>query len=429
MVRSFSPNARRYLVFTALNAVSWNASNLTFNLYLHSLGYQQGFIGWLNGLPSLVVLCCGLPIGIVASRVGYRRFMVVGSFLGAVAALGLGLGSARLALVSFSLIGGLAMALSWVVGAPMMMAISTKDERVFLFSVQQAVMMGSGFVGSLLAGFVPELAAGLLEVDSASTIPLRLTYLVGASFNLLAIIPIVGMGQVKGNEGVAPEAWFRSLPSSRRELGLFARILGPSALISFGAGAMVVFFQLFFRLGFGLSPGSMGILFAWSSVVTAVATLASPILAGRLGKVRTIVVTQLISIPFLLLLAYSRNLPAVIVAYYFRQALMNMSGPLQTTFGLELVREGQRATLTSLQAMLGSLGRGGLGPIVSGYLQERSGGEFTLAFTMTTGCYVVGTSLFFLFFRGFERRPSPAERATPNKLLPPGATGRAAGPG
>ena len=44
----------------------------------------------------------------------------------------------------------------------------------------------------------------------------------------------------------------------------------------------------------------------------------------------------------------------MVVAYYVRNVLMNMSGPLQTIFGLELVRDEQRATLTSLSAMLGS---------------------------------------------------------------------------
>ena len=51
-VRSFSPTARRFLTFTALNAVAWSAFSLTFNLYLHSLGYGPGFIGEMNGLSA-----------------------------------------------------------------------------------------------------------------------------------------------------------------------------------------------------------------------------------------------------------------------------------------------------------------------------------------------------------------------------------------
>lgn len=408
MIREFSPNARRYLVFTALNSVSWSTFSLSFNLYIHSLGYQQDFIGLLNGLPSIVILALGLPIGMAADRYGYLRFLVAGSALSAAASVGLGLNSARSALLGFSVLGGLGGAMSWVIGAPMLMAISTKEERVFLFSVQSALMMGAGFVGSLMAGAMPEMLAGLYGVASTATSPLRFTYLTGASFNLLAVIPILRMTQVKNGAAVAAGERPRPLPSSWAELGLFLKLLGPSALISFGAGAMVVFFQLFFNLRFHLNPGRIGVLFALSSVVTAAATLVSPIVARRLGRVRTIVWTQLASIPFLLLLAYSFYLPAVVGAYYVRSALMNMAGPLQTTFGLEQVRDDQRATLTSLNAMLGSLGRGGLGPIVSGYLQVRSG--FSLAFTMTTVCYVVGSLLFYGFFRNAERLPGSAPR-------------------
>ena len=189
---------------------------------------------------------------------------------------------------------------------------------------------------------------------------------------------------------------------------------------------MVVFFQLFFNLRFHLNPGSIGILFAFSAVVTAVATLVSPIVAKRLGKVRTIVFTQMASIPFLLLLAYSYNLATVAVAYYLRNALMNMSSPLQQTFGLEQVKEGQRATLTSLSAMLGNLGRGGLGPVVSGYLQVKSG--FTLAFTMTAVCYVIGSVLYYLFFRNVERRPGRVSRGRGGLGAAPPASGGSPAP-
>lgn len=422
-------------MFTALNSVAWSAFNLSFNLYIHSLGYQQDFIGLLNGVPSVVILIVGLPIGVLADRYGYLRFLVAGSVLTAVTGFGLGLSSGQAALLTFAILGGLGASLSWVIGAPMMMAISTKEERVFLFSVQSALMMGAGFIGSLMAGFVPEVAARYMGLISTDTTPLRITYLIGASFNLLAVIPILRMTQVKGNgasgtqaggaggppanDGASASAGsgagpgllallrrsLGALPAfTRRDAGLFAKLLLPSALISFGAGAMVVFFQLFFNMRFDLKPGVIGVIFAFSSVVTALATLISPILAARLGKVRTVVYTQLASIPFLLLLAYSYNLPAVIVAYYCRNALMNMAGPLQTTFGLEQVKEGHRATLTSLQAMLGNLGRGGLGPIASGYIQVSSG--FGMAFTMTSICYVIGSLLYYGFFRRFE--PAPA---------------------
>ncbi|HEY8531964.1 MAG TPA: MFS transporter, partial [Limnochorda sp.] len=122
---------------------------------------------------------------------------------------------------------------------------------------------------------------------------------------------------------------------------------------------------------------------------------------------------QLASIPFLLLMAYSYHLPLVVGAYYMRHILMNMSWPVADAFILEQVRPDQRATLTSLDTMLGSLGRGGLGPVVSGWMQMRW--DFTGAFTLTTVAYVVGALLFYLFFHGVEEpetAPAPVTTAT-----------------
>ncbi|BAS28364.1 MFS transporter [Limnochorda pilosa] len=410
---TFSPTARAYLAYTLFNSISFNMLNLVFNLYLHSLGHPRDFIGLVNGVPSIAVLILGLPIGMAADRYGYRRFLVAGAVLNVVALGGMVAGGNGEALMGFSVLRGLAWALTWVLGPPLLMSESTEENRVHLFSLQFAIMMGSGFLGSLLAGFLPEALASAWSVAPDGPGPLRATFAVAVAFMALAVVPAFLV-----REGPHPEQG-SPLPRTAQEALLFVHLLLPSALVSFGAGAMVVFFQLFFSLRFGMAPAEMGILFALAAVVTAAATLATPQLSSRLGKVRTVVVTELASIPFLLVLSYSYSLPWVIAAYYVRQALMNMGAPAQTAFLMEQVRPDQRATLTSLNAMLGSLGRGGLGPVVSGWMQVRW--DFTGAFTLTTVLYVLGSMLFYLFFRNVRETAAGG-------LTPPAVPGGAALP-
>ncbi|MDI3317735.1 MAG: MFS transporter [Bacillota bacterium] len=417
-IARFSPSARAYLLYSLLTSLSWNMFNLVFNLYIHALGYGPDFVGLLNGLPSVAVLLLGLPVGLAADRLGYRPFLLAGTVLNLVATAGLGLAHGSLELIVLSALTGAAGALSWVIGAPMMAAYSSPEERVYLFSVNESIMFGSGLAGSLLAGAVPAYAAARLGQRSTDALPLQLAFGLIDLFNLLALWPALRIGlepRSDGSPSAAPAgaprlAWRDLLPADREEARTFARLLLPEALIAFGAGAMVVFFQLYFYLEFGLDTSRIGLLFGFSSVVTAAATLVAPVLAERWGAVRTVVGTQLASLPFLAILAYSRDLRWVVVAYYARNALMNMSMPVQTTFALEQVSERRRATLTSLNAMLGSLGRGGLGPLASGYLQLHSG--FSGAFTLTIACYLVGTLLFGWFFRGRgggrpARKPAP----------------------
>lgn len=422
IVRGFSRNAKLYMVFTVVNSVSFSIFNLVFNLYIYSLGYRQDFIGVLNALPSIAILALGLPVGMAADRYGYKPFLVAGAIITAISTLGMGLFAGAWPLMFFSLLGGVAGAMSWVIGAPMMMQNSAPEERVYLFSVNFALMMGSGLIGSLVAGTLPEVFGGWLGVGSNTTLPLRFAFLSMTFFNIIAIIPIAMLesprraaGEGRGESSVMEASGgqraeeerhglaglLQSLPQTPEDRRLFLKLIMPSAIIGFGAGAMVVFFQLFFNLKFKLSPGSIGIIFALSSVVTGLASLAAPVLAKRWGKVRTVVWTELASIPFLLILAYSDSLWLVIGAFYVRSALMNMGGPVGSTFSMEMVKENQRATLTSLGAMLGSLGRGGLGPLASGFLQTQSG--FGLAFTLTTATYVLAAGLFYYFFRDAER--------------------------
>lgn len=408
-VTNLGPNAWRFLLFSTFSSVGWSMFNLNFNLYLYALGYKQDFIGILNGLPSLAILALGLPIGMMADRKGYVKFLIAGAVLTTLSSLGLALSVTRSALLLYSFLSGLAGAASWVVGAPFLMSISKPEERVYLFSVQSAIMMGTGFFGSLLAGAVPDYLAGRWGVSSTAVMPLRMALLINVLFALLGTLTLLGMKESKPGASATPgQRTTHPLPRTGKELVLFIKLLGPQAMVALGAGAMVTFFQLFFNLRFGMEPGKIGTVFAFSSVTTMLATLVAPLLSGRLGRVRTVVVTELLSIPFLLTLAYSANVGMVVSSYYLRTALMNMAGPIQQTFVLEQVDERQRATLTSLGAMLGSLGRGGIGPIISGYLQVVSG--FSLAFTFTTICYVIGALLFWFFFRKADGAPPASLR-------------------
>ncbi|HEY8530613.1 MAG TPA: MFS transporter [Limnochorda sp.] len=402
-----TPTARAYLAYTLFNSIGFAMLGLVFNLYLHSLGHNRELIGLVNGVPAITVLLVGLPVGIWADRIGYRPFLVAGALLDVVALGGMAYWAEPLPLLAFSILRGVAWACTWVLGAPLLMAESTPENRVQLFALNSALTLGAGPVGSLLGGFLPEALGKAWQLSPNAPEPLRATFAVAIAFLALAVLPTLFIRSQKRLARGSP------LPRTREEVLLFARLLLPGALVSFGAGAMVVFFQLFFSIRFGMEPGAMGVIFALASVATAVATLLTPSLSRRLGKVRTVVVTQLASIPFLLLLTYSHHLPLVVGAYYMRHILMNMSWPVGDAFILEQVRPEQRATLTSLDTMLGSLGRGGLGPVVSGWMQMRW--DFTGAFTLTTVAYVAGALLFYLFFRKAEepeRAPAPVTTAT-----------------
>jgi len=401
-VREFHPNAKYYLLCGFIAAIARSIFQVAFNLFVYELGYRQDFIGYLNGIPSLAMLIFALPTSFAVNRVGYKKPAIIGRILSIIGLLGIPLTDSKVLLVVFRFLDGIGATFIWAVGVPLLMRYSNEDNRVFLFSVNSALQMGSAFLGSIMGGVIPEIAGRIASVSPKGIVPLRATLFISVLFIIVSIIPMTLLKEerkIKTREA-SYSALVMALPRDKKDMAVFAKVLFPATLTAFGAGAMVPFFQLFFSLRFNMSTASIGVIFALSGIVSGVVTLAAPVLAGKFGKVKLIAATQLASIPFLLTLAHSLNPRAVVVSYYLRHAFMNMCGPVETTFFLEQVREEQRATLHSLRGMLDSLVRGGLAPFASGILQVKGG--FPLAFSMTAMCYFISTLIFYYFFKSAE---------------------------
>lgn len=134
---------------------------------------------------------------------------------------------------------------------------------------------------------------------------------------------------------------------------------------------------------------------AWGSLAMGVGLLVAPPLADRMGKLRLVVVTQGLSIPFMILLGFSPIFSLSAMAYYIRMALMNMSSPIYQNFVLERVKPDDRATVASLHSMVWSFGRS-FSPSISGMLQVSYG--FGPPFMIAISLYAVAIFLYWLFW-------------------------------
>ncbi|HOT60530.1 MAG TPA: MFS transporter, partial [Spirochaetales bacterium] len=125
------------------------------------------------------------------------------------------------------------------------------------------------------------------------------------------------------------------------------------------------------------------------------------IIARRIGKERTIFFTQIISIPFILVLTYLHFIPAVIIAFLIRQGLMNMSSPINDNFALEMVPHEQQHLMNALK-MLNWTGSWMVSARISGNMIDNYG--FAPSFTLTAVLYAVSSGLFWLFF--LKKKPA-----------------------
>ncbi len=396
-LRQFGSNARLYLGYTFLSGLGFAVYRLFFNLYVLALGYEPAFLGVLVGLPALVATLFAVPAGLLGDRFGHRKLLLCALGLVALSLLMIVIFPTRAALLAFGVGFGLSRTLMDVVNAPFMAAHSGDAERTHLFSVQFSARTLSGFFGSLVAGALPALFAVLLGVEGGDPAVYRGTLLVGAFIFLASALPLLRLNI----QSPLPTARVRSsrsrlhLPQGLRPSRSMLRLIAPHVVVGLGAGALIPFMNVFFKTQFAVSDSLLGALFAGQSLFIGLATLLGPILAERLGKVRTVVFTQVLSIPFLIVLGFAPFLAPAGVAFLFRAGLMNLGNPLYFAFAMEQVDATRRATASALLIMSWQ-GSWAVSSWASGQLQQGPG--FAPIFALTCVAYLAASLIMYRSF-------------------------------
>jgi len=386
---SFSPNARRFLAGMFLLGIGANQISLLFSLYLKRLAYTEAGIGAVLSTRALGSTLIALPASVLAARFDPRRLLPVAAAMTAAAYVAQSLFAAGAAISSAVFMAGALSTVFQVSSGPFFMRNSGERERQHLFSLNGALAMGTGLVGSLLGGGLKD---GLVAMGFEELFAYRAGLLSGAAFVLAAVVPF---------SRISPAAAAPRSPTVRAgrldgiDVALWAKLIIPSFLVGMGAGLTIPYLNLYFKNVFGMSDALIGAAVAAGQIATFVGIAAGPLLAKRLGKPRAVFWTQILSVPLILVLGWVRALPVALLAYLARQVLMNMSSPIQDNFALELVPP-ERQSLLNAVKMLSWTGSWTIAARVSGELIYRGG--FSTSFALTAGLYLASTVCYRVFF-------------------------------
>jgi MFS family permease len=370
---------------------------------MSALGFSNDLIGVFNSLPALALLGVGLPLAAMADRLGYRVFLLGSGALAVVASLVLSIAGAPLVAVLAAGSFALALTVLEVLSGPLLAQISAEAERVSLFAVNQALAWLATLVGDLLGGGIPEAVARATRSSSASATSIR------AAFAAMAVLTVLGLPflvRLARGAGVRPVVVLPMRDLFLVDTARFLRILLPGFVLGIGAGMYLNFVQLYLAQRFGLTPGPIGLILAVGAALTALVTLSAPSLGRRFGITRSIGLLQAAGAPLVLALAFVMTLPLAVLILYVRQLALNLQAPLSQAFGMEYVEPQQRARLATAQTVAVGIGLGGIGPLVSGFLQVRGG--YQLAFSVSALFYLLAG---LMFLRLFGSLRLPSERA------------------
>jgi MFS family permease len=392
-VRAFTPNARLFLLNVIITGGALGVYRLLFNFYVLSMGFDEALLGSLITTTNLAALAAALPMGYLADRLGRKRSLLISTVLMSLSVAGIVLWPLEAIFYLMSALSGLAQSLAAVTNAPFLMENSQEKERTYLFSFNSGMQMLMASVGSWVGGYLPTWVSNLRGGEPTSSLAYGGSLLVIGLVMAAGVLPLsfLRMQRLSRDE----RSVFAPLHYAGKNPSLLSKLVLPMLVTSIGAGLIMPFMNVFFRLAHHQSDQAIGTLFAWGSLAMGVGLLLAPPLADRMGKIQFVVVTQALSIPFLVALGFAPAFWLSAGAYYVRLALMNMSTPVYQTFVMEHVDASARATVASLVSMAWNFGWA-FSPSISGWLQVRYG--FGPAFIGTLGLYCISIYMYWAFF-------------------------------
>ncbi len=392
-VGAFSRNARLYLVSAVLTGAAFGIYRLLFNFYALSLGMDESIIGQLITTASMTSLIAALPLGYLADFLGRKRSLLLGGGLVVFSIAAMVLWPSRAMFVAMNIVTGLGQSLSAVTMSPFLVENSGEEERTYLFSLSQGLQMMSGFAGNWIGGYIPTWVGGLRGVSETSSTAYAGALGIVALAAGIALLPMLWMKTPK--TGAVQRTVFAPLRYAVEQPALLTKLVLPMLITSLGAGLIMPFMNVFFRTVHFQPDPVIGALFAWGSLAMGIGILVAPPMADKMGKIQLVVVTQALSIPFLILLGFAPWFWVSAAAYYIRVALMNMGGPVYNAYVMEKVEPSARATVASLVSMSWNFGWA-FSPTVSGWMQVKYG--FGPSFIGTISLYAVAVFLYWWFF-------------------------------
>ena len=385
--------------------------NVLLNLYLLRLGYGTEFIGMANAVGLLTFACASLPAGILGARYSNTLMMKIGGSLSVIGGLLLpqvellppGLRESGLVfLYALMLVG---FSFFFVNGAPYLINVVEPEHKHLAFSLNTAHWALAGFAGSLIGGILPGIIADMNAITLANPAPYRLTLTLAGLILALALLLMLRIRPLPVDEPPTAAASTTG-PSGKRVnwTTSFIALIAVMTLIRLlqvaGSATVLVYFNVYMDRQLAISTAVIGAIAAIGRLTGVPTALLTPMLVERLGIVKVVLWSSLLTSLFLLPMALIEHWLAAAFGFIGALAVMSVRFTALTVYILDLVPKAQQSVMA---------GSGEMAAGLSFAMMAMGGGilltifGFRELFTLGALFSFIGTLLFWLYTR--EAKP------------------------
>lgn len=362
-INRFNKNIYLFLLINILASFSMGIFNMFVGIYLKEIGYHENFVGNILSINTFSIAIASIPSAYLIEKIGRKRSFSLGFILIALGSGCIVLFKNTFLILLMSILNGSGMSMKSTAEGMYITENTKEEDRISVFSMNFIAsnigMMSASFLGGLLSYYMSNYFT--------STQAIKYIFLMSSVLSTLALIPIFFM---KEPDNLRTRS-FKDCISG------YVNILNKKVMvfmvynffIGAGAGMVVPFFSVYLKYSMNISDGIVGTILSISQFGCILGGVIIPIISNKIGKPKAVILSQLLSIPFLISITFPQNIAFVIVAFFMRNGLMNMATPLIQNLSMEMVNEKDRTNLSSVLSLSSNVSRA-IGIAIGGFMME-----------------------------------------------------------
>jgi len=396
MFRDLHRDAKLLMASRGIRSFAFSYLNVVFAIYLDQLGYSTVTIGIIFSVAYLSGAVLTAVWGYLSDRFGRRNILMLLAVLTIISnciyVFFSGFVFILLA-VAIANVGSGGSAGGGQGGGPfnpveeaLLAEKCTPENRNRVFAVNSSVGALMGSFGALASGFPQYLQETWGWSAIASYKPLFILTI------LFSVVLFFVYSSIR--EQHQPRTVEKKIS---KPTGIFVTKMSLLAIVdNFGAGMAGALVSYWFFLRFGVQLKSLGVIFFASYFLAAVSFLSAPLIALRLGVVRTMAFSHGLASIIYLVLPLAPTLAIAASLLMIRSFFAYMDNPLRASFTMAMVNSNERgsaAGVTSLARIIPY----GISPTFSTYLMQSV--SLTLPLFIGGGLQLINDVAFYLLFR------------------------------
>jgi len=425
MIRALDRDVRALLLARAVRAFAFAYLNVVFAIYLSRIGYSTLTIGIVHSVAYISGAILSAVWGFLSDRYGRKKILVLLSLL-TIASTSIYIFSTHLALILLAVVlvnvGAGGSAGGGQGGGPfnpveqaLLAEKCGPEERNRIFGIMAFVGSVLGSLGALVSGLPQHLQERRHWDAVGSYKPLFALTIV---FCAALIVIYRTIREERPHPMELDERRYGAHPrrESRRILsGQSSRFVTKMSLLgvvdNLGAGMLAPLIPYWFFLRFGVELKALGILFFLSYLLAAVSFLIAPLIARRIGVVRTMAFFHAIASLLYLALPLAPTFAIAGVFLLIRSFLAYMDNPLRESYTMAMVRSEERGSAAGMTHLARTVPFA-VSPTISAYIMQSL--SLALPLVIGGGLQLAHDIAFYFLFR--HLRPPEEKRVEMAKV-------------